>query len=699
MVLATANGNAIEHIHNSNVASLTAASTAATIPNGTVAMTNGAAIDHVANHHNYHHQENAAAMGMTRAPFHPNAYHTTSNFTQSFYQSESQCIDKRILMVNDQQYGNATNELMTSASPMQANALIASNPFSHDDIEHVEIILHDDNNIDEECSQIQRAATMAARQLSDDADDSDAYSLTHRDSTVEWMTANMDDSSSVEEALRALDIAISGDNDEYADTDEDDTDPVEVEKIELHAEQTPSAATADAQLHQALTKFLGQRSANQSNIADDTNDYDNISVDDTKPNVDVDADASTTLQPPSECESNMNIIAEVHAQSKELIDDVIAKCELYVNEKRCDIDESTVVTNCSNSHCNTIVVNANECGGDATQIIVDSRTRHDADAKQMPCRETCSTNVTYNGEIDKCDTIHGCTSDTINIENYVAKNESSLLLPMPDMDDMSEPMAGGGSGGSLDASIDDTFYGNVVASTPCVKLKISPHHVEKPGLMRRLSDNATDTAETNVDVTYTAANERTYDQEAFAGDNATFCMPMSDVSVIIMEPTQSKLDRDDINSDDLNTATPLNTPSEINYANFTWDKVKGKHIELDAPRMVNYRCVMDGEEANATANGDGTFVKAADSTFDQLGDGTFVQARTQAFDGTFEVGDWKDDEDDDDDDDDDITYNADEANMNFTLSELRKQLTLSLPHASGMQGMMPAEGDDFESKS
>lgn len=690
-----------ENIANNN-AIVPAASTSA--PNGVAVLIEATEI---ANHPNYHIEN--APLQLAQPPFYSNnsvtaihnRFDTFSNFTQSFYQSESQ--------YGEQQYRHVANELMVDGTsmyvvdkPTMSASFSATNPFNHSDIERVEIILHDDNNIDDECGQIAAAG--------DDIDDKsiNAFLSTRRRSCGDWEAVNLDDSSSVEEALRALDNAIAdGDHlsiTSYSDDDDDGNNDDNVEEtIEPHVEATPSVAKANADLHHVLTQFLGQHSANQSSDCGD----DEINSNETKP---IDVSAANTIQ--SKCESVMYIIqnhlnpADVYEQAEELVDDVIAQCEAYENRIERDIDKSMVA--------NDGMDGCDDDFNDATQILC-ARHATNNDDEQMPRKdrsadadsiESCSTNTTFNSQMNNCDTLHVLISDTINIDNFVAKNESSLLLPMPDVDDVAEMTS---ASDALEDSIDDTFNGNIIASTPCVKLKMPSNVAQHPSktipfeCLPNFSDYLTETLSGDQtadnehrlcnDATFVAANDRKYAKEGAGDGDCTFVLPVNrttngpDVNVVFMEPAQSKLDRDDINSDDLNTATPLNTPIEINYANFTWEKVKSNQNSLNAPPMVfcrNTNMCADAnidDMASVSGIGDGTFVKPSDSTFVQ----------PHAVDGTFDADEYCRDSDENEDDE-----NARE-NMNFTLSELRKQLTLSLPHASGsMTSMPPADNDSDE---
>jgi hypothetical protein len=134
-----------------------------------------------------------------------------------------------------------------------------------------------------------------------------------------------------------------------------------------------------------------------------------------------------------------------------------------------------------------------------------------------------------------------------------------------------------------------------------------------------------------------------------------------------------KIDRDDTTSEDMTTATPLNTPIELNYNIETWDKfILKKQYAVDDIGVT--------QTLNASAHnvGDG---------FGNDSSGWFLhpQNKTRYDDDTFDVteqqfadfaGDGFAEEAIDDDNE----------NMNATFDQLRKQLTEMLPHAQVSQG-------------
>lgn len=209
---------------------------------------------------------------------------------------------------------------------------------------------------------------------------------------------------------------------------------------------------------------------------------------------------------------------------------------------------------------------------------------------------------------------------------------------------------------------------------------------------------------TAVDATFIAANATfTAANATFTAANATFTAPVT--SDQTFTETMPKLPQanlpeirispdSDIASVDLTTATPVNTPIELNYSVDGWDTFitnsmkKPVQSELEAGAQASSSSLKPSDGAGpAGPSGDATFPLDDIQT-----SGWFLHPSDQQDDVA--GGGWEDNDCDDDQcEDGDL--------LSLTFDSLRKQLTEALPHAQGAMSCsatteLPEVSDDPE---
>lgn len=127
-------------------------------------------------------------------------------------------------------------------------------------------------------------------------------------------------------------------------------------------------------------------------------------------------------------------------------------------------------------------------------------------------------------------------------------------------------------------------------------------------------------------------------------------------------PPIIKIDRDETNSEDMTTVTPLNTPCELNYSLDSWDKFISNSIHQNP---TTESPLFDINQPSTSSGGGQT--------------GWFLHGPTTSSDDTYEI--------------------EDEEDINSTYDALRKQLAEMLPHAQGSGMAGPADFSDEEDSS
>lgn len=175
-------------------------------------------------------------------------------------------------------------------------------------------------------------------------------------------------------------------------------------------------------------------------------------------------------------------------------------------------------------------------------------------------------------------------------------------------------------------------------------------------------------------------------------------MKLSQIIISPPMPTIKIISDCDTTSEDLTTATPVNTPIELNYNMDTWDKFVLKNMSQPIQSTV-LKTSFDVQEPCTSAQAlarEAAVVPQANVTFDASKDltnnsGWFLhpQLDVAAPDGTFNV------EDNMDNDSLNTEHEDNEENLNLTFDELRKKLAEALPHAQGsMAGPQEFSDDD-----
>lgn len=467
-----------------------------------------------------------------------------------------------------------------------------------------------------------------------------------------------DDTSSIEEALRALDSAIAGE--EFLFTDDVDIDDDNDNGGDILSKN--ECTKPNTHLQHALTEVLVKNSANA---------FLNDSVDQIQ---EIENELNTTRKNSGFSQLNQE---DVIQQAKQLVNNVIDECEKYINQK---VDDNT--------ECNYVLKDNKYTSSD------DILTVSDTEAIKLSFKE-----VEINSNAEGNFQINDLESDSFNAFTLIKNNQDSHEEQY-DNNKSSDSVVNDELTDSLDVSIGIAFNSNLAASTPCVKHKVLSNATASNDIKQsvnikiNLLSRMPATTSINTDKIYSV--DETF--ELNTNTNGTFSEPNTNESVdatitavnipntqiLILEPPTLKLDRDEISSEDLNTTTPLNTPIEINYRNYTWDKIETNQYELTPfPRdFNNSQCTLP--------DGDATF-DMRERIISTTINGTFIMPT----DGTFNCNETYAMPDDYDDDGDVNGYDREE-NRDFSLNELRKQLTLSLPNASGNITTAPPTLSDDE---
>lgn len=220
------------------------------------------------------------------------------------------------------------------------------------------------------------------------------------------------------------------------------------------------------------------------------------------------------------------------------------------------------------------------------------------------------------------------------------------------------------------------------------------------------------------DGTFVCAANATFDAASDRTFPATEAAPRSGHL-----PPEIRISGDgDTVSVDLTTATPVNTPIELNYSLDSWDKFISSSMQQKPPPQQQQQqplqtAAVDRQQPCTSRQAREADVKAAaeaagggigsNDTFEMNSSGWFVATQQQQpGNETFEVNnatvtlateDGGNANDDDDDEDDDEDAAEDGALLSLTFDALRKQLAEALPHAQGsMAGPQDFSDDEDE---
>lgn len=473
----------------------------------------------------------------------------------------------------------------------------------------------------------------------------------HKNDEIEHNPAD-DDAISVEEALRALDFAISGGESilsDYQDSEDSDTD----------TEDKPH----DTVINDAV---------------------DVVAVDD---NGD---DIEKKLQ---------QINADANAQDMkctELIETVDAKDIIIsiVNETEIIAEMPSDIPNDEHSR---------EYVYEVARELVDSVLEECTEKIALVTAEHVTNSSSADSDQPKNESHASVTADNLFVE--------SIASPLHHME------AANGSTvhvTDLDDSMDETFViGKLEASTPCHKTDINMQRDQMRAGVNlfqtldevnesALSDSGIEPlqkthTETHTQIAYVTFEvqpndlnlTKTFVKNDDADDDKTFVAPANqpndlhetfDIAfgevkpqnqVPRMNPPTIKIDKEEANSDDLTTQTPMNTPIELNYVGESWDQFVSKSMNNKSSDLQEKRV----EESPPNTN--------AISTTSILKNAWFLHAPTPQTNDTFDVNDAEySNYEAIDDDSESIEENAELLSLTF--DALRRQLAESLPQASGI---------------
>lgn len=243
----------------------------------------------------------------------------------------------------------------------------------------------------------------------------------------------------------------------------------------------------------------------------------------------------------------------------------------------------------------------------------------------------------------------------------------------------------------LDDSMEETFIvGKLEASTPCHKtytncqrdknefranLFQTLDEVNESGLsqIEPLQESQTQIGyatfevqptETQLATTFIKADDKTF--VANQPDlQETFNIESNESKPQLEVPTIIKIDKEEVNSDDLTTITPMNTPIELNYVGETWDQLVSKSMNKKSNKPPE-----KSDELSAT----NSLTVSKNSWF----------LHPPQSDDTFNINDVDySNYDGTDEDTESVEENAELLSLTF--DALRKQLADVLPQASGTE--------------
>lgn len=528
-----------------------------------------------------------------------------------------------------------------------------------------------------------------------------------------------DDTISVEEALRALDFAISGGESilsDYADDSSSDNDDNKDEATSL-CTNAPVRSPHD-----------------RINASGDSNDTGAAAAA---------ADNANQLQPNMNSDDDTNKMPE-NRKCTELIEIADAKDKLIVvlNESQLHNAPTSHSVNTANAEQNREYVY--EIAAELVDSVLEECSARIAQINIDRISFTMSADIDKPMENESHATV---TADS----NLIAESGGSVQLAEAVKSNVTAAAAATAvvattattsnvtlNATNLDDSLDETFIiGKLEASTPCHKIADVNFQREPNRMGVNLFpplDEANESALSTSDIEpFAKADSQIETHIAYAtfevphpcetqlagtfvkNDDATFCAADTinenmlhdtfDVAAAVscdikprndvprMNPT-IKIDKDEANSDDLTTQTPMNTPIELNYVGDSWDQFVSKSMNTkssDCKLAIN-------NDSNTVAAATGTTAAAAtiadyDDDSQQMTNLTIASTSTASKMPWFLHGPSQSNETFDVNDTDYSNYdyiNDDSESiddnpelLSLTFDALRKQLAESLPQASG----------------
>lgn len=541
-----------------------------------------------------------------------------------------------------------------------------------------------------------------------------------------------DDTISVEEALRALDFAISGGESilsDYPDDSSSDNDDNDVDKTDddNHKDEKNSNSIHHDRINEnsqnndtTVAPAVDGENQQQTKVEFDANARmpDNmkctglIEIADAKDKlIVVINEADETHDEPKSSFSGDILNTEhnreyVYELATELVDSVLEECTAKITQMT-----------------NRISVTMNESA-------IDEPTKNESHARVtadnliaesiVPMQLVEATNVAV-------------TVPVIAVSNVVAASAAAAVEAATTSNATFNAI-------NLDDSLDETFIiGKLEASTPCHKVDVNVQREPNRmgvNLFQTLDEvnesalSASDieplakadsqfethiayatfevphenqlaatTFVKNDDVTFNAATaspvgsmEKPVNRSTIENMHDTFDVAAATISsdmkprndVPRMNPS-IKIDKEEANSDDLTTQTPMNTPIELNYLGDSWDQFVSKSMNtksndcIATPKNVNIdTAAIDDDSQQMTNQTTATSTAAAAAS---ISNNPWFLHRPQSND-TFDVNDT-DYSNYDGINDDSESIDDNPELLSLTFDALRKQLAESLPHASG----------------
>lgn len=438
--------------------------------------------------------------------------------------------------------------------------------------------------------------------------------ISHHKINIEIDSAD-DDAISVEEALRALDFAISGGESVFSDYQDSSSSSDESEHNDVDDIHPHDIAIKDQRMKDELNKTESKCSGLIKTV--DAKDI--FSVNQDENNTEMNCDIAN---------SEHEYVCEI---AKTLVDSVLEECTHRI---------SSMLTNPTHADSNEP---DNEC--------------------HAPANEDCFA--------AKADTIH---ADTIHADTI---NDGCDLT-------------------HLDDSMEETFImGKLEASTPCHKTNVNFQRDQNPNRLginlfqtvdevneSALSDTGVEPLQTTQTIAYTtfevqpnqlATTFVKSDDQTFVAANQSECLQKTfDIATNEVKPQNEvprinptiKIDKEEVNSDDLTTITPMNTPIELNYVGESWDQFISKSMNKKSIDLIEEGDEMPAIPVTSNSNNNPWFLHPPQSN------------------DTFDVNDV-DYSNYDEMDEDTESVEENQELLSLTFDALRKQLADALPQASG----------------
>lgn len=468
------------------------------------------------------------------------------------------------------------------------------------------------------------------------------------DVECQTISQNVDDAISVEEALRALDFAISGGESllsGYDDDDDYDDDTLNGDENGEEQEEEDADSNVDSECDKATDyqqmpdeNIEGTSSSNECLIANaepqNTDAKYNDSLDKLEDAVE---GAEITQNTITQCYE----LSDVYDVAKSLVDSILERTQDIIMSNSLNATVSTRLE--PKIAADTTVDVVPESPKDlAKEIVVE--TVHEVNLDDS-LEETFIV-----GKLEASTPCHKV--GTLN-EGKKSKTIASNLFSA--LDEVNE------------SCISNDGVGILLEKTE-TKVVNATFEVEP------IANNLTTTFVKCDDATFTAPPNKStcLSNETFDADSTRTLgtAPAHESHRLPKISPTIKIDKEEATSDDLTTITPMNTPCELNYAGETWDNFVSKSLNQQN-RNVQIFDTNSGCAPEKSTSSNAWFLHPQ-------------QDVTCNINATYDMNDVDDtydrDEDINDDDDDSVEENVELLSLTF--DALRKQLAEALPHAS-----------------